>query len=400
MRSGTSRPRIGRRGVWILAAGSFLLLGGAIVATLIAHGGAGREAPVRTSLSVAAAMGAGDESGFARAEAPRDLVFPADHGPHPDFRTEWWYFTGNVGTRDGRHFGFQLTFFRVGLAPGDGLGESRRSAWAAGQVYLAHFALTDTAGRTFRAWSRSERAALGLAGARPEPLRVWVDHWSVEAEGAAGLSMRLRASEPEAAIDLVLYALKPLTLQGERGWSRKGPEPGNASFYYSFTRMAAKGSIRVGAATFPVSGLAWMDREWSTSALGPELAGWDWFALHLDDGRDVMVYQLRRRDGTPDPLSAGVVVGADGRSQSLAREDFRIEVLDEWRSPASRVRYPSRWRLTLHRDALTLDLTPRLPDQELLLTTRYWEGAVAVESAGGEPRIAGRGYVELVGYGE
>jgi predicted secreted hydrolase len=212
--------------------------------------------------------------------------------------------------------------------------------------------------------------------------------------------MRLRASEPEAAMDLLLDAAKPVTLQGERGLSRKGREPGNASFYYSFTRMAAKGRIRVGAETFEVSGLAWMDREWSTSALGPELAGWDWFALQLEDGRDVMLYRLRRRDGTADPLSAGIVVEADGRSRALVRDDFRIEVLGAWTSPESRVRYPSRWRLTLPREGLALDVRPRLQDQELRVGARYWEGAVLVESAGGSPSIAGQGYVELVGYGE
>lgn len=391
---------MGGRRRWALVLGSLVLLAAAVVVALVVRGGSGRQVPVRASLSIAEAMGAGDLTGFARAEAPRDLVFPADHGPHPDFRTEWWYYTGNLATAEGRHFGFQLTFFRSALTPDGSRVGGRRSAWATDQVYLAHFALTDTAGLAFRAWSRTERAALGLAGARPEPLRVWVDDWTVEAKRPTGLPMRLRASEPEAAIDLVLDAAKPVTLQGERGLSRKGPEPGNASFYYSFTRMAASGKIRVGAETFGVQGLAWMDREWSTSALGAELAGWDWFALQLEDGRDVMLYQLRRRDGAADRLSAGIVVEADGRSRPLGRDDFRIEVLGTWLSPASRVRYPSRWRLAVPRESLTLDVKPRLPDQELRVGARYWEGAVVVEDARGERRRAGQGYVELVGYGE
>jgi len=215
-----------------------------------------------------------------------------------------------------------------------------------------------------------------------------------------GGSVRLRAAEGDVAIDLVLASDKPVALQGDRGLSQKGPEPGNASFYYSLSRMRARGTVSVGGASLEVSGLAWMDREWSTSALGPDLVGWDWLALQLDDGRDVMVYRLRRRDGAPDPHSAGMLIAADGATRPLARDDVRLAVLDHWTSPRSRVRYPSRWRLAIPSADLDLEITPRLPDQELIVGTRYWEGAVRIEgTAAGRP-IAGRGYVELVGYGE
>jgi predicted secreted hydrolase len=184
-------------------------------------------------------------------------------------------------------------------------------------------------------------------------------------------------------------------LQGDRGLSRKGPEPGNASLYYSFTRMPARGTVRMAGHTLEVSGEAWMDREWSTSALGEGVEGWDWFALQLDDGRELMVYLLRRRDGTIDPFSAGTLVAADGTARRLAAKDVQVETLTHWTSPHSGVRYPARWRLSVPSAELRLELEPRLADQELRVGTRYWEGAVGVAGSSG-----GRGYVELVGYGE
>jgi predicted secreted hydrolase len=344
--------------------------------------------PIQATVAVREAL-AEDRAGFARALAPRPMTFPEDHGPHPDFRTEWWYYTGNLKTATGRHVGFQLTFFRVALAPAE---ESRESAWATRQLYVAHFAVTDTAGGRFHAASRTSRAALGLAGAQAAPFRVWLESWSAEGEGAA---TRLRAQEGDVAIDLTVSPAKPVVRQGDRGLSRKGAEPGNASLYYSFTRMPARGTVRLGAETLEVSGEAWMDREWSTSALGEGVEGWDWFAVQLDDGRELMVYLLRRRDGTVDPFSAGTLVAADGTVRRLEAADVRVEMLAHWTSPHSGVRYPARWRLSVPSAELRLELEPRLADQELRVGTRYWEGAVGVAGSSG-----GRGYVELVGYGE
>jgi predicted secreted hydrolase len=372
----------------------------AAVALWVGGDGAAGRRGVQASLAVSAALDSGNLAGFARALAPRPFAFPVDHGPHPEFRTEWWYYTGNLETATGRHFGFQLTFFRTALAPPAAGGAERASAWSASQLYLAHFALTDTAGRRFHAWSRLSRDALGLAGARATPFRVWLEDWSAESDAAGGLPVRLRAAEGDIAIDLVLASDKPVVLQGDRGLSQKGSEPGNASYYYSLSRMSARGTVSAGGAPLPVSGLAWMDREWSTSALGPDLVGWDWLALQLDDGREVMVYRLRRRDGTADAHSAGALIAADGATRPLAPGDVTLDALDHWTSPRSRVRYPSRWRLAIPGAALSLEITPRLADQELVVGTRYWEGAVRVEgTAAGRP-IAGRGYVELVGYGE
>jgi predicted secreted hydrolase len=353
-------------------------------------------APIRVTLSVAGVLAGPDDAGFARALGPRPLEFPPDHGPHPAFRTEWWYYTGNLTTADGLRFGFQLTFFRIGLTAAPVAGDS---AWRASQVYMAHLALTDVAGRRFYAFERIERDALGLAGATTEPFRVWVDDWSAAAPGPAASPVRLRAADGQVAIDLVLRSQKGIVLEGERGLSRKGPEPGNASYYYSLTRLATRGVITVGAQAHQVSGSSWLDREWSTSALGPDEVGWDWFALQLADGRDLMFYRLRRRDGSADAFSAGTLVLPDGSTRPLARDDVELGTLGIWRSPGTGVLYPSGWRIRVPRAGLELDLHPCLPDQELDLGVRYWEGAVDVSGQGAGQPIAGVGYVELTGYG-
>lgn len=379
-----------RRGWWLALAGVL-----AAAAWVGGRSGGPDRAPVRATLSVTEALGAPDTAGYARADRPRGFAFPDDHGPHPAFRTEWWYYTGNLRTAAGRHFGFQLTFFRHALAPG---APPPGSAWRATQVHLAHFALTDTEGRRFVSASRTARAALGLAGAQARPFRVWLDDWTAASEAPDALPMRLVAREGDAAIDLVVWSAKLPVLQGDAGLSAKGAEPGNASYYYSLTRMPARGTVAVGGERVAVEGLAWMDREWSTSGLGAELEGWDWFALQLDDGRELMLYRLRRKDGAADPHSAGSLVDASGAVRRLAAADARVEATGQWRSPRSGVRYPSGWRLET--GGLALELTPRLLDQELDVGTRYWEGAVTVRGVDGGRPVSGAGYVELVGYGE
>jgi predicted secreted hydrolase len=374
-----------------------LLLGLGIVALIMVTEGPRwyPASPVRARLSIAEALGGEPAAGFARALAPQPFTFPRDHGPHPDFRTEWWYWTGNLLARSGRHFGFQLTFFRAALAPG---APRRESDWATTQVYLAHFALTDTRSERFRSWSRTSRGALGLAGATAEPFRVWLGDWEARSDGAATFPLRLHAGDEDVSVDLWVDGGKPPVAQGDAGLSRKGPEPGNASYYYSFTRMPARGVVRVRGERLDVEGLAWMDREWSTSALGRDLAGWDWFGLQLEDGRDLMFYQLRRPDGGAAEWSGGVLVDAKGVTHPLGARDVRVESRGTWRSPRSNVAYPAGWRLT--GAGLTLELEPRLADQEMDVSPRYWEGAVKVRGFEGSRPILGSGYVELVGYGE
>jgi predicted secreted hydrolase len=344
-------------------------------------------------MAVNRVLGGVPAKGFLRAEAPRRFRFPQDHGAHPGFRNEWWYFTGNLKSGSGRSFGYQLTFFRVALTPHP---VSRQSHWGTNEVFMAHFAVTDVEGGRFRYAERFSRAALGLAGAGGAPLQVRLEDWSALQSSARPWGMRLSAADPAMAIDLDLKSLVPEVLNGEGGLSRKGATPGNASYYYSIPRMATAGVIRVGGESFKVSGLSWLDREWSTSALERGEVGWDWFALQLSDGRDVMFYRLRRRDGGSDPFSSGTLILADGRSSHLTQKQVRLEISRRWTSPKTGARYPSAWRMTIPEQGIDLLITPKLPDQELAATFRYWEGAVAVTSLSGT--AAGSGYLEMTGY--
>jgi len=362
-----------------------------------------RSAPLSAGLSLAEAMG-GSAEGYLRAVAPRPFSFPADHGPHPGFRTEWWYFTGNLTGPEGEAYGFHLTFFRSALRPPAPAAPTaeRESAWRADDLYMAHFALADERGGRFRHAERFARAALGLAGAEGAPFRVWLEDWSATAEPDAGPDgippLRLRARTEGFALDLRLETGKPPVLQGDRGLSQKGPEPGNASHYYSLTRLPARGTIALDGREVAVTGSAWMDREWSTSALGEGVTGWDWFALQLDDGRDLMLYRLRREDGSADPWSKGSLVAADGSARTLTQEEFVLAPLATWTSPATGAVYPVRWRIALPAEGLELTVEPRLEAQEMQVAVRYWEGAVTVSGRGPAGPVAGHGFLEMTGY--
>jgi predicted secreted hydrolase len=353
-------------------------------------------AAAMAQVDVTGLLGSRPAAGFARATAPRTFTFPADHGPHPDFRSEWWYFTGNLAAANGRHFGFQLTFFRVALAPDATL---RESAWATNQAWMAHFTLTDTEAGRFHSAERLGRGALGIAGAQASPFQVWVDDWHATSRASTGLfPLRLRASHGDVAVELELSATKPLVLQGQQGWDRKGPEPGNASYYYSFTRLAVQGNVRTRDARFDVTGSAWMDREWSTSALGPDLAGWDWISLQLSDGRELMLYRLRRKDDSAGTFSKGVLILPTGVRIALSVREFELEPRRWWTSPTTGVRYPVGWSIEIPSLELSLDIAPRLDEQELDLSVRYWEGAVLAEGRLNAAPVTGQGYLELAGY--
>lgn len=359
------------------------------VAVQIAEWGA--EPPTQ----LAELLGSEADADFARALAPRPFNFPDDHGPHPEFRNEWWYFTGNLDGEDGRRFGFELTFFRFALAPAV---PETVSAWRTNQVYIAHFALTDVAEARFHVGQRYSRGALGLAGARAAPFRVWLEDWVVAA-GPDGGQWRLFGEGDGFVIDVSLVPLRPPVLHGDDGLSQKSSQAGNASYYYSITRLETQGTLRLGEIEHRVSGLSWLDREWSTSALAPEQAGWDWFALQLSDGSDLMFYSLRGKDGNRDASSAGSWVSPDGGVTHLESRDVEITVLDSWSSPQGGI-YPARWRLRVSRLGLDVAVTPVIPDQELLTTVRYWEGAVDVTGKRRGNAISGRGYVELTGYAD
>lgn len=339
-----------------------------------------------------------DDTGFLRAMEPRSFSFPEDHGPHDGFRNEWWYMTGNLDAADGRRFGFELTIFRFALAP-ESVGSD--SAWRSHHVFIAHLALSDPDGERFFAAERASRGAVGLAGAQADPFRVWIDDWEMATTSADGQreQWRVAAEDPEFGIDLAVNALKAPVLNGVDGLSQKSSEQGNASYYYSISRWAADGTVRIGEEQFAVTGLAWLDREWSTSALAADQAGWDWFALQLTDGSDLMFYNLRKTDGSQDIYSAGTYIDADGGAVHLEPQAVTITVVDEWDSPGGG-RYPSRWEVHLPEQDMKLDVIPVMEDQELFTTVRYWEGAVDVRGTRGGLEIEGRGYVELTGYAE
>ncbi len=348
---------------------------------------------------------AGDPAaGFARALEPRVFRFPDDHGPHPEFRNEWWYFTGNLEDTRGRRFGYELTFFRIALtadaAPHD-------SAWRSNQVYMAHFAVTDARAEHFYVAERFSRAALGLAGAKREPFAVWIDDWSIrdrseESSGSPNSRRErwtLAAADGRIALNLDLTATKPAALNGDGGLSRKSADPGNASYYYSISRWESTGTLSIGADTYAVTGESWLDREWSTSALGEDQIGWDWFALQLSDGNDVMFYNLRKADGSHDANSAGTWIAPDGTAMPLGTHDVDIAVTSTWDSPAGG-RYPSGWELSVPGRDLEVTVTPVIANQELRTLVRYWEGAVDVRGRHGDRAVTGRGYVELTGYAD
>lgn len=344
-------------------------------------------------------LGPQDAAGFAQVRAPRAFAFPADHGPHREFRQEWWYFTGNLDVANGQRLGFELTFFRYALAPVGAPRSAGASAWRSDQIYLAHFAVTDPARGTFRSAQKLERAALGLAGAQGAPLRVWVDDWSLAATpGAVPERWQLHAAQDGYTLDLQLQPTAAPVLNGDAGFSAKSAEPGAASYYYSMPRLSAHGRLTRAGEVLAVQGLAWFDREWGSGGLGAHEVGWDWFALQLGDGTSLMFYLLRDRDGGRDPHSAGTWVSAAGEPRSLGAQEVSIEVTDHWRGRDA-VRYPSGWRLRVPSLSLDLAVRPVLAAQELDATPRYWEGAVDVSGVRAGKNLAGRGYVELVGYG-
>jgi predicted secreted hydrolase len=339
-----------------------------------------------------------DAAGFAQVLEAREFSFPEDHGPHPEYRNEWWYVTGNLDGRRGERFGFELTIFRFALAPETTTGSrARTSAWRTRQVYIGHFAVTDADDGRFYSAERQARGALGLAGAAAEPFNVRVEDWWLKAFPGDNEAWLLHARDAEMEVTLTLTRRREPVLNGIDGLSQKSGEPGNASYYYSIPRLQAAGALRIGADIHDVTGLAWLDREWSSSALSKEQQGWDWFAIQLDDGSNLMFYQLRRNDGTVDRHSAGTWIPAAGDPVPLADTDVTIEVRDHWENPQGD-RYPSSWALSVPRLDLRLTIDPVMAAQELMTSVRYWEGAVDVHGRREGRPIAGRGYVELTGY--
>ncbi len=395
-----------------------LLIALAVIVGLSALWWRDRAAPeAAASTDFIAALSGDDVEGFARATEPGAIQFPRDLGPHPDYQTEWWYYTGNLATAAGREFGFQLTFFRTALtASAERRARSAESAsptnplalsqtteptdqltsWTTNQVYFAHFTISDIAGEAFYPAEQFARGAAGLAGAAAVPYEVWVNDW--RAEETADGRVRLQAATDEVALDLTLTQTLPPVLHGDRGLSQKGAAVGNASYYYSLVQQRAEGTVTVGDQAFAVTGQAWKDHEYSTSALEEGAIGWDWFSLQFDDGTALMLFEIRRADGSLEPWSSGSFIAADGAVTPLALGDWRLTVEETWRSPASDATYPRAWALRVPRLDLAIAGEALLANQELIVSTTYWEGAAAFDGTRAGLPVSARGYVEMTGY--
>jgi predicted secreted hydrolase len=327
----------------------------------------------------------------------RKLSFPSDHYSHPDFRTEWWYYTGHLRTESGRRYGYQVTFFRFGVR--DRQIKSTGEPPLFTELYMAHFALSDVENKKFFFRERINRGYGDKAGAATDRYLVWNEDWNVQAEGKHHV---IGVQDRTKALRLRLISVKPPVLHGKNGLSQKAEGEGRASYYYSLTRMRTEGEITIAGKTEKVRGSSWMDHEFGSNQLGEDQVGWDWFSIQLENGTELMLYLIRRRDGTPDPYSSGTLVKTDGTSQHIALKDFRIEVLERWKSPNSGADYPTKWKVTIPAEAIELEIVPEFANQELITnrSTRvtYWEGAVRIAGKVSKNTVAGMGYVEMTGY--
>jgi predicted secreted hydrolase len=329
------------------------------------------------------------------AEPGRGLRFPADHASHPDYKIEWWYYTGNLSTRDGHRFGYQLTFFRFGVA----WQPPNPSRWAVRDLFMAHLAITDIDGRRHVSAERLTRPGVGTAEARTDVYRVSNGPWSARLDGRRHL-LEAESFTPAMALDLVLDEGKPPTPQGDAGFSPKGAEPGNASHYYSLTRMPTRGTLTLDGTRHEVTGASWMDHEFGTSFLEPGQVGWDWFALQLDDGSELMLYGMRRADGLVDPQSSGTLVDASGRATPLKASEFTLTPGRTWTSDATRGSYPVEWSVAVPSAKLRLAVRAAVDAQEMRGPSgiAYWEGAVEIAGTRGGQPVTGKGYLEMTGH--
>jgi predicted secreted hydrolase len=344
-----------------------------------------------------------DNAEYLSVTRPCNLELPKDHGPHPGYRTEWWYYTGNLSSEKGNRYGFQFTIFRTQISPPgfEKKWPQPSSAWRTLQIYLGHAAISDISGKRHVQDERVARAALGLAGGvhKDGNTEIFVNTWSLQI--ASGRHLINQISD-DFAFELILIPDKPPVMHGDEGYSRKGSTPHRASCYYSFTRLNTKGTLTTGGHSTGVEGTSWMDHEYSTAVLEPGLVGWDWFSLQLSDNTEIMFFLLREDDGSVSPVSSGSFIDASGSLLHLDKDDFKVDVLKTWKSPGSRTVYPARWRVQVHPLFIDLTVFPNLADQEMqtLKSTgvTYWEGSVGLKGTKQGQAIKGQGYVELTGY--
>lgn len=335
-------------------------------------------------------------AGFRLAVAGRPLVFPRDHASHPEYATEWWYYTGHLRDDAGNRYGYQLTFFRVGVTPPS---VKRASEWAVRNIYFAHLAVTDETHGTYAFRQRISRGVLGEAGADTGAYHVHIGDWSVRLDGKTHV---FRALKDGIGVDLRATPTKPPALNGSAGLSQKAEGLGRASYYYSLTRMTTSGTVTVDGKTHRVTGESWFDHEFGSNVLAAGQVGWDWFSLQMDNDTEAMLYHMRLKDGGIDPYSSGTFVGPQGNATHMGVNDYTIEVLDHWKSRATGAEYPSRWRVRIPSRGWDVEITPTVSDQEIHAEgpagVTYWEGSVKVAGTAGGRAVFGRGYVELTGY--
>ena len=340
------------------------------------------------------------QSPWKQAEPGYKYEFPRDHASHPDNKIEWWYYTGNVKAADGRRFGYQVTFFRVGIDHSP----ANPSRWAIRDLYMTHLAVSDARGQRYRFAEKLSRGGPGLAGALTDRYYVWNDDWTagIKEQGSGIREHVLRAKSEQAGIDLVLEEGKPPVIHGINGISQKGAQPGNASHYYSLTRMPTKGTIAIDGERVAVTGESWMDHESGTSFLEPEQRGWDWLSIQMSDNRELMLYQLRRSDGSRDPRSSGTLVDPAGKSLHLADKDFTLTPGRSTFKSKNGAAYPTEWTVSIPSQRIELRITTPLDDQELSLVestgVAYWEGMIDVAGQSGSQAVTGSGYLEMTGY--
>ena len=351
------------------------------------------KAPTMPALDLSAALGGQAEQGFSRATAMRTFRFPQDHAAHPAFRNEWWYITGNLSDEKNNRYGYQVTLFRIALTPKP---PDSQSSWATNQVWMAHVALTDISADSHWHDQRLARGALGLAGQTDHPFRVWLEDWQIIGTEQGDFPWTIAVQTKQFGLKLQLDPRKPVVLQGDNGLSLKSSESGNASYYYSLPRLQTEGEIDKGGQRRRVSGWSWLDREWSTSALGADQVGWDWFSLQLADQQELMFYRLRKQNGETDSHSAGKWIKPNGESQSLKADDVVLQPLRYWTSASGR-RYPLSWQLQIPRLQQQFVVEALVDDQEMATGIYYWEGAVKVSNAATN-QLLGYGYLEMTGY--
>jgi predicted secreted hydrolase len=333
---------------------------------------------------------------FRNASAGYRYEFPRDYFNHPDYQTEWWYYTGNLTGTNGHAYGFELTFFRVGV----NREKIATADWAVNDIYMGHLALSDINGGHFYHRERLNRAGPGIAGVNAETGRIWNGNWQIQFRDGA---QDLAAITDNFALQFHLTSKKPPVIHGIDGVSRKSASPGKASQYISLTRLAVTGSLELDGATSPVTGVAWMDHEFFTEQLDDDQTGWDWLSVQLDDGTELMLYRIRRKDGTIDPFSSGTYIDVNGKATHLALSDFAFEPAgDTWTSPNSKATYPVHWKVSIKPLHLELDVATPLKTQELFsgspIIPSYWEGAVRFSGSRAGTSVKGVGYLELTGY--